>query len=100
LFGAPGWVPSSPENTGVSHDVHENTRTYRKFAGLAGNCMWLRQKDLSHRGGSGALKKGRLKNGGISHDVVENKCRKNAGAVVSHDIYENKRVISSNPRYV
>jgi hypothetical protein len=40
------------------------------------------------------------KNAGISHDVIENKYRKNVGMKLSHDIYENKRFNSSIPRYV
>jgi hypothetical protein len=39
--------------------------------------------------------KGELENEGISHDVIENKYRKNVGVRVSHDIYENKRLILS-----
>jgi hypothetical protein len=100
LFGAPGWTPSPPKKTDVCHDVYENTRTYRKFEGLEGNCILLEIKDLSLMERIRCRKKGRLKNGGISHDVVENKCRKNAGVRVSHDMYENKRLILSIPRCI
>ena len=41
-------------------NVYENTSTYRKFKGLAGNCMWLMKKDLSRRNGFGAGEKGKL----------------------------------------
>jgi hypothetical protein len=34
-FGAPGWAPSPPDDTGSCHHVYENTRTYRKLEGFA-----------------------------------------------------------------
>ena len=65
--------------------------------------MWLTLKELSRRGGCGAGKKGKLKNEGISHDVIENKCRKisvlgyptmsmkTKGLLDhTHDVYEKK----------
>jgi hypothetical protein len=47
-----------------------------------------------------APEKGELKNEGLSCDVIENKYRKNVDARVTHDIYENKRLISTYLRYV
>jgi hypothetical protein len=35
-------------------------------------------------------KKGGLKNAGWSHNVVENKCRKNVSPGLCHDVDENK----------
>jgi hypothetical protein len=36
---------------------------------------------------------------GKSHDVVENKCRKNVSSWVCHDIDEKKQVIVILPRF-
>ncbi len=47
----------------------------------------------------GAQKKGGSKNEGISHDVIENKWRKNVGSCLCHDVDENKCLILINPRY-
>ena len=46
------------ESPGEGHDVYEKAGTYMKFREIAGNCMALIQKDLSHPGGSGGGKKG------------------------------------------
>jgi hypothetical protein len=42
--------------------------------------------------------KGELKNEGVSHDVIENKYRKNVGVGVCHDVHENKQLKLSMPR--
>ena len=42
-------------------------------------------------------KKGELKNEDISQDVTENKYRKNVSVGVTHDVYENKRLILLYP---
>jgi hypothetical protein len=47
-----------------------------------------------------APRKGDIKNEGLSCDVIENKYRKDVDARVTHDIYENKRLISPYSRYV
>jgi hypothetical protein len=43
---------------GVSHDVHENARTYWKFGRVVMDGMELMIKDLSKRGECGAEKRG------------------------------------------
>jgi hypothetical protein len=86
------------EDPGENHDVYENKGTYMKFREIAGNCMALIQKDLSHPGGSGGGKRG-IKNDGLSHDLLENKGLGSMQIGLSHDVYEIKRVIFKKPRY-
>jgi hypothetical protein len=50
--------------------------------------------------GEFGVKKGELKNEGLSCDVIENTSRKNVGLGVSCDVYENKRLILIYLRYV
>ena len=40
-----------------------------------------------------AGEKGELKNGTYSHDVIENKCRKNGHFSTCQDVYESKYVM-------
>jgi hypothetical protein len=39
------------------------------------------------------------KNEGKSHDLIENKRRKNVTLLACHDVYENKLVMVISPRY-
>jgi hypothetical protein len=93
LFGAPGPAPSSPEKTAGYATM------YMKKQGLIGNprdwmeflCCWGER--IYRTAVNPAPEKGGIKNAGISHDVIENKWRKNVGVVVTHDIYDNKKLI-------
>ena len=48
----------------------------------------------------GAGEKGELKNGGYSHDVIENKCRKIVLLERPHDVDENKQHRVYMPRCI
>jgi len=72
-------------------------RMYMKKQGLTGNPRDLPgsyvavDKGLSALGRMQGRERGKLKNEGISQNVIENKHRKNAGVKVCQNVYEKKR---------
>jgi hypothetical protein len=61
LFGPPGWAALTLEKRRITHDVYENTSTYRRFMQVPENCIWLMINNLSYRLGLSRGKKGELK---------------------------------------
>ena len=84
----------------LGHDVYDRAGTYGRFGRCAINRMLLIINGLYENPECSAGIQGEIKNGGYSHDVIENTCRKNVILARPHDVDENKQHRSYRPRCV
>jgi len=75
----------------LGHDVYENAGTYGRFGRCVINLMSLTINGLHENPECSDGIQGEIKNGGYSHDVIENTCRKNVILARPHDVDENKQ---------